>query len=60
MDDLPPEVTANLAPALVRSLDTAELDRAFAEVVEALLAEARQVDPARAERLAAPLRSLTR
>ncbi len=57
MDDLPPEVTAKIAPTLVGALDTTELARAFAAVVDALLAEAAQVDPARAERLAAPHRT---
>ena len=58
MDDLPPAVTATIAPAVVGALDTTELHRALCAVVEALLAEVAQVDTARAARLAAPLRSL--
>ena len=58
MDDLPPAVTAMIAPAVVGALDTTELHRALCAVVEALLAEVAQVDIARAARLAAPLRSL--
>jgi hypothetical protein len=58
IDRLPPEVTAPLAAALVRSLDTAELKRAFGVVSEALIAEIERVDFALAHRLAAPLRDL--
>jgi nucleotidyltransferase-like protein len=58
VDDLPPAVTAALAPTLVRSLDVAELARAFAAVTEALVAEAELVDPELGRRLAGPLREL--
>ncbi len=36
IDSLPPEATAAVAPALVRSLDIPELGRAFAAITEAL------------------------
>jgi hypothetical protein len=58
MDDLPAEVTGPLAGALVRSLDPAEVARAFGAVTQALLAEIRHTDAALADRLAAPLREL--
>ncbi len=58
MDDLPAEVTGPLAGALVRSLDPAELARAFGVVTQALLAEIRHADATLADRLAAPLREL--
>jgi predicted nucleotidyltransferase len=59
MDSLPPQATAVLAGALVRSLDLAELRRAFAVTTEALLAEVEHVDPGLSARLAGPLRELT-
>ena len=58
MDDLPPEITAVLAPALVRSLDAAELRRAFAVAIGALLDEVRLVDAELADRLTGPLEEL--
>jgi predicted nucleotidyltransferase len=58
MDSLPPEVTAALTGALVRSLDVSELARAFGVAVEALLTEIGQADAGLAERLALPLREL--
>lgn len=58
MDLLPREVTAPMTPALVRSLDDAELRRAFASVCELLLGEIELVDAALAERLSAPIREL--
>lgn len=58
MDSLPPEATAAVVGALVRSLDTAELRRAFGVVGEALIAETERVDADLASRLAAPLREL--
>ena len=57
-DRLPPEATAAIEPAIVRSLDIPELKRAFAATTEALLGEAELVDPALADRLAGPLRVL--
>ena len=59
MDQLPPAITTPLAAALVRSLDTAELTRAFRAAVEALLTEIREVDPDLASRLTDPLTQLT-
>lgn len=58
MDRLPPEVTAGLTGALVRSLDVAELRRAFAVAGEALLDETERVDADLADRLSGPLRAL--
>src|SRR4051812_17362237 len=58
IDSLPPEATAAVAGAMVRSLDAAELKRAFGVVSEALIAEAEQLDVSLANRLAAPLREL--
>jgi hypothetical protein len=57
-DDLPPDVTAPLADALVRSLDAPELGRAFGRTTEALLREVELVDAELAHRLAGPLRAL--
>jgi hypothetical protein len=59
LDLLPPEVTAPIAAALVRSLDPGELARAFGVAVGALLAEVGHVDADLARRLAGPLRELT-
>ena len=58
IDSLPAQATAAVAGALVRSLDAAELRRAFGVVSDALIAETAQVDAALANRLAAPLREL--
>lgn len=58
VDDLPAPVTAAFAPTLVRSLDPAELSRAFAATVEALLAECRSVDAELSRRIAGPLREM--
>ena len=58
MDDVPEEVAARLAPALVRSLEVPELRRALAALVDALLREAAETDPLLAQRLAAPLAEL--
>jgi predicted nucleotidyltransferase len=60
IDSLPPQATVPLAGALVRSLDAAELKRAFGVVAEALLGEVAPVDVDLALRLAAPLRELVR
>jgi predicted nucleotidyltransferase len=59
IDSLPPEATAAVAAGLVRSLDAAELRRAFGVVTEALIAEIERADVGLADRLAAPLRELT-
>jgi len=59
IDNLPLEVSAAMAAGLVRSLDTAELRRAFAAVTEALIVEVERADAGLAERLAIPLRELT-
>ncbi|WP_053207708.1 nucleotidyltransferase domain-containing protein [Jiangella muralis] len=58
VDALPEAVTASLAGSLVGALDDPTLRRAFAVATEALLAEARHVDPVLADRLTAPLRAL--
>jgi hypothetical protein len=58
IDGLPQEATAALAAGLVRSLDAAELRRAFVAVTEALIAEVGRADAVLADRLAAPLREL--
>ncbi|MGA8117552.1 MAG: hypothetical protein WCA46_28270 [Actinocatenispora sp.] len=58
MDDLPAEVTAPIVGALVRSLNTADLRRAFRAAAEALLVEAGHVDPALVDRLAGPVGEL--
>jgi hypothetical protein len=55
---LPADVTGPLAGALVRSVDAAELTRAFGVITEALVIEIRYVDAALAGRLAGPLREL--
>ncbi len=60
IDGLPQEVTARLAPALVRSLEVPELERAFAALVDALLREAEESDPSLGQRLALPLTELVR
>ena len=58
MDMLPAEVTDPVTAALVRSLDPAELRRAFARACELLLVEIESVDAELARRLAAPMREL--
>jgi hypothetical protein len=58
MDSLPADVTTPVATALVRSLDVAELRRAFTSACELLLAEIEAVDAALAARLSAPIRAL--
>jgi hypothetical protein len=60
MDNLPPDATAAVTGALVRSLDISELARAFRVATEALLAEAGQADASLAGRLAGTLRELAR
>ena len=56
--ELAPEVLAPLEPALVRSLEPDELERAFRAVTDALLDEIRQADAELADRLEAPLAAL--
>jgi len=51
-------VTAPMADALVRSLDGAELRRAFASACELLLVEIAAADASLAARLSAPIREL--
>jgi hypothetical protein len=58
MDDLPRDVTRPLEQALVRSLDAAELRRAFAITTEALQREIEHVDAELARRVATPLATL--
>jgi hypothetical protein len=60
MDSLPPEITVALTGALVRSLDIAELRRAFGVVSQALLVEVEQVGAGLTNHLTGPLRELTR
>ena len=60
IDALPREIKDRLAPALVRTLEVPELERALAALVEALLDEAEQSDRSLAERLGAPLTQLLR
>jgi hypothetical protein len=58
LDDLPLEVTAVLSEALVDSLDSVRLSRAFVVSIEALIFEAAYVDSALGERLAGALREV--
>ena len=58
VDALPAEVLATVADALVGRLAADELSRAFTVVTEALLAEARHVDPALADRIAPALHEI--
>lgn len=60
IDELPQEVTARLAPTLVRSLEVPELQRALAALIDALLREAEETDPPLGQRLATPLAELVR
>ncbi len=55
MDSLPPELTTGMTGALVGSLDTVELRRAFRVASQALLIEISQVDTDLARRVAGPL-----
>jgi hypothetical protein len=59
IDSLPPEVTATVAAGLVRSLDDAELRRAFGVVTNALVVEIERTAPGLASRLAGLLKELT-
>lgn len=58
IDDLPAEMADPIMEALVRSLDPSELSRAFTAACEALLAEAKHVDPEYTKRLAPSIREL--
>ena len=53
MDQLPGKVTAPFESSLVQELNSAELSRAFREVVDGLLGEIRSIDRHLAERLQA-------
>jgi hypothetical protein len=57
-DRLPPEVTAPVREALVRSLDAAELSRALGAAARALLGELRETDAEAAGTLEGPLLEL--
>jgi hypothetical protein len=56
---LPPALSATVEPTLVRSLEPAELQRAFRASVDVLLTEIEYADAELAVRLAGPLRALT-
>jgi hypothetical protein len=58
IDNLPREITAPVEASLVRSLDPAELRRAFVAVSEALIIEIEQTDEELARRLATPLKQI--
>jgi predicted nucleotidyltransferase len=55
LDDLPEELRIQAADCLARSLEPAELKRAFRATIDILLDEIRYVDSALAARLTAPL-----
>jgi predicted nucleotidyltransferase len=59
MDRLPAETRSSILPALVRSLDRPELQRALEAAGDALLAEAQQIDPSLASRVGRTVRALT-
>ena len=58
MDSLPPAITAPMTAALVRSLDDAELQRAFASVCESLILEIEAVDAGLASRVSDTIREI--
>jgi hypothetical protein len=58
MDQLPPEATAAVPSALVRSLDASELRRAVSVVIQALLIEITYADADLASRLTETLQEL--
>lgn len=60
VDDLPEDIKQVIADTVPRALDQTELNRSFAGVTAALLAEASHVDARQASRLEAPLRELVR
>jgi len=57
-DDLPAEVTGPMTGTLARSLDQAELTRAFGAATEALITETRHADAGLADRIEPVLRQL--
>jgi hypothetical protein len=59
IDALPPHATTAVVPGLVRSLDAAELRRAFEVVTDALIAEIGRADADLADRLSGPLKEMT-
>lgn len=59
IDELPPDVTESLSGILPRSLDVAELRRAFRVTRDALVEEVAQADINLLARLREPLRALT-
>jgi hypothetical protein len=58
IDSLPPDSIAAVEAALVRSLDTAELRRAFAAACDALAAEIAHADATLSSRLVEALHEL--
>ena len=58
-DRLPVEILDSVLPALVRSLDPPELQRALEAAGEMLLAEAQQIDPSLTSRIAVTVRALS-
>jgi hypothetical protein len=58
MDDLPASVRVAITAAFARSLDPAELSRAFTAACHALLHEARQIDTDLTDRIDAVVRDL--
>jgi hypothetical protein len=58
-DELPADVRSSFEGALVTSIDTHELRRAFRVATECLLSEVRHSDPALAGRLESPLAELS-
>jgi hypothetical protein len=58
IDDLPGEVSRELARGLVRDLEASEIARALRVTTAALLAETRHVEPALADRLEAAVREI--
>lgn len=58
LDDLPEEIKVQAADCLARSLERAELKRAFRATIDILLGEIRYVDSALAARLTAPLKTV--
>jgi hypothetical protein len=57
---LPAEIRRQLIDSVVRSVDPPELVRALARLLDALITEIREVDPAAAERLRPVLLELVR
>lgn len=59
IDRLPAEILDAILPALVRSLDRPELQRALETAGQALLVEAQQIDPSLTSRVGATVRALS-